>query len=85
MKSMISSLSLSIDKISEIDRKISQIDEKEPENKYADNTRSMISSLSLSIDTISKINNNISNAALIENSLTHISYVIKILISLLYY
>ena len=37
MISMTDSLSQSINKISEIDREISQIDEKEPENKFIDN------------------------------------------------
>ena len=33
MRSMIASLSLSVNKVSEIDKKISKIDNKEPENK----------------------------------------------------
>ena len=33
---MMASVSLSIDKISEIDNKISQIDKKEPDNKFID-------------------------------------------------
>ena len=53
MRSVIGSLLQSINKISEIDRKISQIDKKEPDNNFIDNMRSMISSLSLSIDKIS--------------------------------
>ena len=40
---MISLLSQSINKISEIESKISQIDKKEQENKFTDNMRSMIS------------------------------------------
>ena len=36
MRSMMTSLSQSINKISEIDRKISQIDKKEPGNKFID-------------------------------------------------
>ena len=40
---MISLLSQSINKISEIENKISQIDKKEQENKFTDNMRSMIS------------------------------------------
>ena len=40
---MISLLSQSINKISEIENKISQIDKKEQENKFRDNMRSMIS------------------------------------------
>ena len=47
-------LSQSINGISEIDR-ISQIDKKEPENKFTDNMRSMMASLSRSIDEISEI------------------------------
>ena len=39
MRSMIDSLSQSINKISEIDNKISQIDKKETENKFTDNMR----------------------------------------------
>ena len=53
---MVFSLTQSINKISEIDRKISQIDKKEPDNMFIDSMRSMISSLSLSIDKISEIN-----------------------------
>ena len=45
MRFIISSLSQSIDKVSEIDNKISQIDKKEQENKFTDNMRSMVSSL----------------------------------------
>ena len=41
MRSMIASISLPIDKISEIDRKIMLIDEKEPENKFIDTMGSM--------------------------------------------
>ena len=52
---MVFSLTQSINKISEIDRKISQIDKKEPDNMFIDSMRSMISSLSLSIDRISEI------------------------------
>ena len=60
MRSMISSLSQSINKLSDIDRKISKIDKKELENKFTDNMRSMISSLSLSINKITDIDNKIS-------------------------
>ena len=51
MRSIIASLSRSVDKVSEIDKKISQIDKKEPENTSIDNVRSMLTSLSQSIDT----------------------------------
>ena len=44
MRSMMTSLSLFIDKISEINNKISQIDKKETKNKYTDNMRFMINS-----------------------------------------
>ena len=47
MRSMIASLSQSIDKVSEIDKRISQTDKKEPENKFIDNMRSMMASLSV--------------------------------------
>ena len=60
MRSMMTSLSQSINKISEIDRKISQINKKEPDNKFIDNTTSMMTSLSLSIDKVSEIDNKIS-------------------------
>ena len=52
----------------------------ELENKFIDNFRSILASLSHSIDKISEIDKKIS---LIE--LTHISFVMKILINLLYY
>ena len=45
MKSMTSSLSQSIDKVSEINKKIAQIDKKEHDNKFEDSMRSMINSL----------------------------------------
>ena len=65
MRSMIDSLLLSINKLSEIDNKISQIDKKETENKFTDNMRSMITSLSKSIDKVSEIDRKISYDALI--------------------
>ena len=49
MRSMMTSVSMSIDKISEIE-KIMQIDKKEPENKFIGNMRSMMASLSQSIN-----------------------------------
>ena len=55
MRSMMASLSLSIDKVSEIDKKISQVDKKEPENKFMYNMRSMMTSLSQSIHKVSEI------------------------------
>ena len=63
---MMTSLSLSIDKVSEIDNKISQIDKKEQENKFTDNMRSMTASLIQSIDKVSETDKKISQAALIE-------------------
>ena len=63
---MIDSLLLSINKLSEIDNKISQIDKKETENKFTDNMRSMITSLSKSIDKVSEIDRKISYDSLIE-------------------
>ena len=60
MGSMTDSLSQSIDKVSEIDREILQIDEKESKNKFIDNMRSMVFSLTQSINKISEIDNKIS-------------------------
>ena len=60
MRSMTDSLSQSIDKVSEIDREISQIGDKEPKNKFIDNMRSMMTSLSQSINKISEIDRKIS-------------------------
>ena len=59
MRSMTDSLSLSTNKISEINNKISRIDKKEPENKFIDNMRSMTASLSQSIDKVSEIDKKI--------------------------
>ena len=56
---MIASLSQSIDKISDFDRKLSQIDKKELDKEFIDNMRFMISSLSQSIDKVSEIDNKI--------------------------
>ena len=50
MRSMMASISQSMDKVSEIDQKIMRIDKKEPENKFVDNMRSMMASLSQSIN-----------------------------------
>ena len=60
---------MSIDKISEINNKISQIDKKETKNKYTDNMRFMINSLSQPIDKVSEIDKKISHAPLIEKFL----------------
>ena len=60
MRSMIDSLLQSVDKISEINKKIAQIDNKEPDNKFTDNMRSMIDSLLQSVNKISEINKKIS-------------------------
>ena len=76
MRSMVTSLSQSLDKILKIDNDISKID-----NKFAGNVRSTVSSLSQSIDKVSEINNKISQ----DDSLTQISYVIMIIINLSYY
>ena len=61
MRSMVSSLSQSLDKISKIDNDISKID-----NKSTINMRSTVSSLSQSINKVSEINNKISYDELIE-------------------
>ena len=60
MRSMNDSLSQSINKVSQIDRKISQSAKKEQENKFIDNTRPMTISLSQSINKISEIDKKIS-------------------------
>ena len=46
---MMTSLKQSINKISQVDQNLAQIDKQEPKNKCVDNTRSMIDSL-LTID-----------------------------------
>ena len=56
MRSMMTSLSQSIDKVLEIDKKISQIDRKEPKHKFIDNMRSIRASPSSLIDNLSEIN-----------------------------
>ena len=66
MRSVTHSLSQSINRISEIYNKISQIDKKETENKFTDNMRSMITSLSKSIDKVSEIDRKTSYVSLIE-------------------
>ena len=66
MRSMTSSLSQSINKKSEIDNEIVQIDKKETENKFTDSMRSMTASLFQSIDKVSETDKKISQAALIE-------------------
>ena len=50
MRSTTDSLSQSINKVSEIDQNIPQIDKKEPKNKFIDNMKSKIVSLSQSIN-----------------------------------
>ena len=65
--------------------KYHELIKKEQENKSLDSMKYMMASLSQSIDKVSEIDMKISYAALIEKFLTHISYVIKILIDLLYY
>ena len=52
MRSMIDLLLQSVNKISEIDQKISLIDRIEAENKFIDNMRSMIDSLLKSVNKI---------------------------------
>ena len=60
MRSMMDPLLQSINKISRIDRKISQFDKKESENKFINNMRSMTTLLSQSIDKVSEIDKKIS-------------------------
>ena len=59
MRFMIYSLLKSVNKISEIDKKISLIDNKESDNKFTDNMRFMIDSLLKSVNKISEINKKI--------------------------
>ena len=66
MKHMMTSLSQSINKISEIDTKISQIDNNKPKNESIDNIRSMTALLIQSIDKVSEIDKKISYAPLVE-------------------
>ena len=66
MKQMMTSLSQSINKISEIDTKISQIDNNKPKNESIDNMRSMTALLIQSIDKVSEIDKKISYAPLVE-------------------
>ena len=66
MRSLISSLSQSINKILQIDRKITQIDKNEPKNMFTDSMRSMTTSLLQSIDEASEIDNKILQVELIE-------------------
>ena len=61
MRSMVSSLSQSLDKISKIDNDILKID-----NKSTGNMRSTVSLLSQSINKVSEINNKISYNELIK-------------------
>ena len=56
---MIDSLLKSVNKISEIDQKIAQIDNKGLDNKFTDNMSSMINSLLKSVNKISEINKKI--------------------------
>ena len=60
MRFMIDSLLKSVNKISEIDKKIAQIDNKELDNKFIDNMRSMMDSLLQSVNKISEIDQKIS-------------------------
>ena len=60
-------------KYHEIDKKIAQIDKKEPENKFTDIMRSMIASLSQSIDKVSEINKKISRIDNMRSMISSIS------------
>ena len=55
MRSMVFSLTQSINKISKINNRISQIDSKETDNMFIYNMRSMIDSLSQSINKMSEL------------------------------
>ena len=52
---MMDSLWQSINKISQIDRQVSQSSKKQQENKFIDNIKSMMTSLSQPINKISEI------------------------------
>ena len=60
MRPMADSLLESIDKVSDINKKISQIDKKELEDKFIDNMRSMTTLLSQDTDKVSDIDKKIS-------------------------
>ena len=60
MRFMIYSLLKSVNKISEIEKKLSLIDNKEPDKNFTDNMRFMIYSLSKSVNKISEIDKEIS-------------------------
>ena len=53
--------------------------------KFIDSYRFIQNSLSGLVDNLPEINNKISQETLIKIILTHINYVIKILINLIYY
>ena len=76
------SLSQSINKISEIDRKISRIDKKEPENKFIDNMRSMKDSLSQCTDKVSEIDRKIARIDKKEQENKFIDFMRSIMASL---
>ena len=67
-RSMMASLSQSIDKASEINNEISRIDQKEPDIKFIDSMRSMMDLLCQSIDKVSDINNKISRIEKFANT-----------------
>ena len=76
MRSMIDSLLQSVNKISEINKKIAQIDNKEPDNKFTDNMRSMIDLLLQSVNKVLDINKKISQ---IDNKISHATLIKKFL------
>ena len=67
-RSMMASLSQSIDKASEINNEISRIDQKEPDIKFIDSMRSKMDLLCQSIDKVSDINNKISRIEKFANT-----------------
>ena len=68
MRSITDSLLQSIDKVLDIDKKISQTDKKELENKFIDNMRSMTTLLSQHTDKVLDIDKKISQIELIKVS-----------------
>ena len=79
---MMATLLQSVDKVSEIDKKILSNDEKESENTFIDNMRSMLTSLSQSINKVSEIDKKISQIDKKEPENTFINNMRSMLISL---
>ena len=86
MRSMMSSLSQSIDKVWQTDKKkISQIDKKDWKNEFIGSMRSIMASLSQSIDKVSEANKRYRLLNEVKSFLIHIDFAIEISINFLYY